>query len=151
MENHRHTHRTHTIVLPFATVLRVVCVCVCVCVCVAYNIYKYICPNNLWYVPKLSHVSGCMHDVLYWLPAEQSISYRIASLVCRCLLGLSPVYFPDLCCPLLSAVSSRSFRSSQQGLILVSFARTSAKERGAFSVAAPRPGKSKLLKSIIIC
>src|SRR6218665_51536 len=57
-------------------------------------------------------------EQVYWLPAEQRISYRIASLVWRCLVGLAPVYLRELCCPPLSAMSSRSLRSSQQGLLL---------------------------------
>ena len=40
-------------------------------------------------------------------------------------------------CPLLSAMSSRSLRSSEQGLLLVSFARTSTKQSRAFSVVGP--------------
>src|SRR6218665_1926507 len=43
-------------------------------------------------IPKFGHVSQYMLDVLHWLPAEQRISYRIASLVWRCLVGLAPVY-----------------------------------------------------------
>ena len=39
-------------------------------------------------IPKFGHVSKYKLDVLRWLPAEQRISYRIASLVWRCLLGL---------------------------------------------------------------
>src|SRR6218665_1100440 len=54
-----------------------------------------------------------MLDVLYWLPAEQRISYRIVSMVWRCLLGLAPLYLRELYCPLHSAMSSRSLRSSQ--------------------------------------
>src|SRR6218665_1104764 len=75
-----------------------------------------------------------MLDSLRWLPAEQRISYRIASFVWRCLLGLAPLYLRELCCPLLSAMSSRSLRSSQQGFLLVPFARTSTKQSRAFSV-----------------
>ena len=30
-------------------------------------------------IPKYGHVSKYMLDVLHWLPAEQRISYRIAS------------------------------------------------------------------------
>src|SRR6218665_1509579 len=37
-------------------------------------------------IPKFGHVSQYMLDVLYWLTAEQRISYRIASLVWRCLV-----------------------------------------------------------------
>ena len=88
---------------------------------------------------KFGHVSKYMLDVLHWLPAEQRISYRIASLVWRCLLGLGPVYLRELCCPLLSAtcMSSRSLRSSQQSLLLVPFAHTSTKQSRAFSVVDP--------------
>ena len=42
-----------------------------------------------------------------------------------------------LCCPPLSAMSSRSLRSFQQGLLLVPFARTSTKQIRAFSVVGP--------------
>src|SRR6218665_3867253 len=78
-----------------------------------------------------------MLDVLHWLPAEQRISYRIASRVWRCLLGLASVYLRELCCPPLRAMSSRSLRFSQQGLLLVPFARTSTKQIRAFSVVGP--------------
>src|SRR6218665_182518 len=56
--------------------------------------------------PTDGHVSQYMLDVLHWLPAEQRISYRIASLVWHCLVGLAPVYLRELCCPPLSAMSS---------------------------------------------
>src|SRR6218665_2569964 len=88
-------------------------------------------------IPKFGHVSQYMLDVLHWLPAEQRISYRIASLVWRFLVGFAPVYLRELCCPPLSAMSSRSRRSSQQGLLLVPFARTSTKQIRAFSVVGP--------------
>src|SRR6218665_3491260 len=80
----------------------------------------------------------CLHThiVLRWLPAEQRISYRTASMVWRCLLGLAPLYLRELCCPLHTAMSSRSLRSSQQGF-LVPFARTSTKQSRAFSVVGP--------------
>src|SRR6218665_2281814 len=87
-------------------------------------------------VPKFSHVSRYMHDVLHWLPAEQRISYRIASLVWHCLLGLAPVYLHELFCPLLSSMSLRLLISSQQGL-LVPFASTSARQNRTFSMVGP--------------
>src|SRR6218665_3358244 len=64
-------------------------------------------------------------------------NYRIVSMVWRCLLGLAPLYLRELCCPLQSAMSSRSLRSSQQGLLQVPFARTSAKQSRAFTVVGP--------------
>src|SRR6218665_2226273 len=88
-------------------------------------------------IPKFVHVSQYMLNVLHWLPAEQRISYRIASLVWRCLVGLAPVYLRELCCPPLSAMSLRSLLSSQQGLLLVPFVRTSSKQIRAFSMVGP--------------
>ena len=40
-------------------------------------------------ISKFGHVSRYMHDVLHWLPAEQRISDRIASLVWHCLAYLA--------------------------------------------------------------
>src|SRR6218665_2181795 len=88
-------------------------------------------------IPKFGHVSQYMLDVLHWLSAEQRISYRIASLVRRCLVGLASVYLRELCCRPLSAMSSRSLRSSQQGLLLVPLDRKSTKQTRAFSVVGP--------------
>ena len=88
-------------------------------------------------IPIFGHVSKYMLDVLRWLPAEQWIPYRIASLVWRCLLDLAPPYLREPCCPLLSAMSSQSLRSYQQGILLVAFARTSTKQSRAFSVVDP--------------
>ena len=88
-------------------------------------------------IPKFGHVSKYMLDVLRWVPVEQRISYRIASLVWRCLLGLAPLYLRELYCPLHSAMSSRLLRSSQQGLLLVPFARSSTKQIPAFFVVGP--------------
>src|SRR6218665_3330113 len=75
-----------------------------------------------------------MFSNLHWLPADQSISYRIASLVWRCILGLAHFYLIELCCPLLSSLS---LRSSQQGLLLTLFARTSTNQSRAFSLVGP--------------
>src|SRR6218665_803068 len=98
-------------------------------------------------LPKFGHVSKCTLDVLHWIPAEQRISYRIASMVWRCLLGLASVYLRELCCPLLSAMSSRSLRSSQQGLLLVPVARRLPPLSRAvlFPWWVPRSGMGSLL------
>ena len=50
-------------------------------------------------IPTFGHVSQYMLDVLRWLPAEQRISFRIALLIWRCLVGLAPFYLRELCCP----------------------------------------------------
>src|SRR6218665_652799 len=43
-------------------------------------------------VKKFDHISHYMRDVLHWPPFLQRISYRIASLVWRCLSGWAPSY-----------------------------------------------------------
>src|SRR6218665_1482326 len=53
------------------------------------------------------------------------------------ILDLAPLYLRELCCPLHSAMNSRSLCTSQQGLLLVPFARTSAQQSRAFSVVCP--------------
>ena len=50
------------------------------------------------------HVSHYMRDVFHWLPYPQRISYRIASLVWRCLSGWAPSYLRELCRPLLTVI-----------------------------------------------
>src|SRR6218665_2736998 len=89
--------------------------------------------------------SKYMLDVLHRFPAEQRISYRIASLVWRCLFGLAPLYLSELCCPLLSAMSSRSLRSSQQGLLLVHFLIPPLSTAVLFPWWVPRSGMGSLL------
>src|SRR6218665_2177851 len=51
---------------------------------------------------KFDHTSQYMRDVLHWLPFPLRISYRIASLVWRCLAGWAPSYLHELCRPLSS-------------------------------------------------
>ena len=89
------------------------------------------------HISKYEPVSGYMLTVLHWLPPEQRITYRLAALIWRCLLGLAPVYLRELCCTTLSAGGSRSLRSSEQGLLQVPFARTSIRQNRAFSVLGP--------------
>src|SRR6218665_4219107 len=74
--------------------------------------------------PKFGHVSSYMLDVLHWLPFQQTISYRIISLVWRSLLGLAPAYLRDLCHTTMEIPGRRSLRSTEQGLLLVPFAHT---------------------------
>ena len=88
-------------------------------------------------IPKFSHISSYMRDVLHWLPLKQRIEYRISTLVWRCMLGLAPAYLCELCSPTLSSHPFRSLRSTEQSLLSVPFARTSTMQSRAFSVVGP--------------
>ena len=89
------------------------------------------------HIPKYAPVSAYMRDVLHWLPASQRISYRIAALVWRCLTGSAPSYLYDLCRPVSDLASRRALRSSTKGELLVPRARSSVRQRRAFSVVGP--------------
>ena len=82
-------------------------------------------------IPKFGCVSAYMRDVLHWLSVAQRISYRVAALVSRCILGCAPSYLSDLCRPVSDAVARRALRSATTGQLLV------AMKRRAFSVAGP--------------
>src|SRR6218665_47709 len=65
-----------------------------------------------------------MQDVLQWLPFQQRISYRIASLVWRCLSGWTHSYLRALCRPLFSCAGRRTLGSSVQGNLVIPFTRS---------------------------
>src|SRR6218665_970005 len=84
---------------------------------------------------KFDHISVYMGVVFYWPPFPQRISYRIASLVWRCLSGWAPSYL--LCRPLSSCAGRRTLRSSVHGNLLVPFARSATMQTRSFSVVGP--------------
>ena len=81
------------------------------------------------------HVSSYMLDVLAPLaPLQQRISYWIIALVQWSLLGLAVAYLWDLCCITLGVLDRRSFRSTEQGALIIPFARTTTKQNRVFSL-----------------
>jgi len=91
------------------------------------------------HIPKYAPVSAYMRDVLYWLPASQRISYRIAAQVCLAVShGYSALsYLSDLCRPVSDFASHRALRSSTKGELLVLWTRFLVRQRIAFSVVGP--------------
>src|SRR5688572_7825368 len=87
-------------------------------------------------IPKFAPVSAYMRDVLHWLSVAQRISYRVAALVSRCILGCAPSYLSDLCRPVSDVVARRALRSATTGQLLVPRPRLAAMQRRAFSVAS---------------
>src|SRR6218665_1503194 len=85
-------------------------------------------------IPKYGSISAYMHDMLHWLPIAQRISYRIAILVWRCLLGSAPSYLCELCRPVSGLTGRRALRSSATGQLLVPGAKTATRQRRAFSI-----------------
>ena len=88
-------------------------------------------------IPKYAPVSAYMRDVLHWLPVSQRISYRVAALVWRCLTDCAPSYLSILCRPVSDLAARRALRSTTTGELLVPRARTSTRQRRAFSSVGP--------------
>src|SRR6218665_940149 len=86
---------------------------------------------------KFDHISHYMRDVLHWLPFPQCISYRIASLVWRCLSGWAPSCLRELFRPLSSCEGRHTLRSSAHGNLVVPFARSATMQTHSFSVVGP--------------
>ena len=78
-----------------------------------------------------------MRDVLRWLPVSQRISYRVAAVVSRCVLGCAPSYLRDLCRPVSDVAARRVLRSATKGMLLVPRARLAIGQRRPFSVVGP--------------
>jgi|SRR6218665_204135 len=73
-------------------------------------------------------------DRLHWLSIAQRISYRIAVLVWRCLLGSASAYFCELCGLVSGLPGWRALRSSDSGQLSVLRATTATRQRFAFSI-----------------
>src|SRR6218665_3458582 len=86
---------------------------------------------------KFDHISHYMRDVLHWLQFPQRISYRIASLVWRCLSGWAPSYLRELCRPLSSCAGRRALQSSAHGYLVAPFASSATMQTRSFSVVGP--------------
>src|SRR6218665_2376241 len=81
------------------------------------------------------YVTGCILDVLRWLPVRQRAEYRVASLVWRGQFGIAPIYlivsiFVGYCEWLLPTLCGK-------GVLSVPFARTTLMQARAFCVNGP--------------
>ncbi len=64
-------------------------------------------------IGKYSHITPVMRDTLHWLPIEQRIIFKIATLAFDCVRKTCPAYFSGIC-TLLTEVEGRSnLRSAQ--------------------------------------
>ena len=46
---------------------------------------------------RRDHITPVLRDELYWLPIEQRIDFKIATLVFKCLNDIAPSYLYDIC------------------------------------------------------
>ena len=88
-------------------------------------------------VGKYSHITPVMRDTLHWLPIEQRITFKIATLAFDCVRKTCPAYFSGICSPLTGIGGRSHLRSAQRGDVMVPRSRTAALGPRSFRVAAP--------------
>lgn len=66
-------------------------------------------------VGKFNHITPVLRDTLHWLPVEQRITFKIATLAFDCVRGTCPAYFHGICNPLVKIDGRSNLRSAQRG------------------------------------
>src|SRR6218665_2714793 len=84
-------------------------------------------------VPRFCHITDYMRDVLHWLPVQQRIHYRIASIVWHCVLVNAPAYLLELF--ILSWLSARP----SNGDSVMPLARTATRQKRVRVRVNPNP------------
>jgi hypothetical protein len=85
---------------------------------------------------KFDHVSPILRD-LHWLPVRQRITFKVATLVFKCLHGGAPSYLSEYACvPVSSIAGRRHLRSADMNFLYVPPTRTAVGAR-SFAVSGP--------------
>ena len=88
-------------------------------------------------VGKYSHITPVMRDTLHWLPIEQRILFKIATLAFDCIRKTCPAYFSGICIPLTEIGGRSNLRAAQRGDVMVPRTKTAALGPRSLRVAAP--------------
>ena len=89
-------------------------------------------------ISKRSHVTSIMRDDLHWLKISHRISFKICTLVYRCLNGEAPAYLAKYCIPLVNCQNrSARNRSAACGNLVIPRSRTKTYGPRSFRVAGP--------------
>jgi hypothetical protein len=85
---------------------------------------------------KYDHITPVLRD-LHWLPVRQRITFKIATLMYRCLNGLAPAYLMGDCITISSMPGRRQLRSSTSGQLYIPRTRTMTFGPRSFKVSGP--------------
>ena len=85
---------------------------------------------------KYDHITPIMMD-LHWLPIRRRVTFKVATLVYKCLHGCAPVYLADDCVAVLSIPGRRYLRSAAHLKLTVPRTRTMTSGPRAFLVCGP--------------
>ena len=85
---------------------------------------------------KYDHITPIMMD-LHWLPIRRRVTFKVATLVYKCLHGCAPVYLADDCVAVSSIAGRRFLRSAAHLELTVPRTRTITSGPRAFPVCGP--------------
>ena len=77
------------------------------------------------------------HD-LHWLPIHQRITYKLCTIVYKCLHGVAPSYLTEMSVPVAANTGRRCLRSAARGELMVPRTRTITYGSRSFAVSGPR-------------
>jgi len=83
-------------------------------------------------------ITPTLRDALHWLPVSQRITFRIVLMTYNCIHGRSPVYFRDICSPIVSVPFRSRLRFADNDDMIVPRSRTARYGPRSFHVAAPQ-------------
>ena len=89
-------------------------------------------------VRRNDHITPTLRDTLHWLPVSQRITFKIALMTYDFIHGRSPVYFRDICSPIVSVPFRSRLRSADNDDMIVPRTRTARYGPRSFRVAAPQ-------------
>jgi len=78
-----------------------------------------------------------LHDELHWLNVPQRVTFKLSTIVYKCLHDLTPKYLADFCALVAEVAGRRQLRSISQGLLDFPRFNMSNYGRRAFSFADP--------------
>jgi len=73
---------------------------------------------------KFDHITPTLRDDLQWLPVLQRITYKLCTIVYKCLHQSAPQYLQELCVPVTNSASRRHLHSAARGDLQVLATRT---------------------------
>jgi len=88
-------------------------------------------------LPRFTHISTYMTEVLHWLPIASCIIFKILLLVSKSQLGLAPSYLTGFMHKKMSSTSARHLRSTDRLDPFVPRVRTALAQCRAFAVTGP--------------
>jgi len=83
---------------------------------------------------RTEHITPILRS-LHWLPIRQRVTYKMATLVHKCINGRAPEYLAEFCHP--SVDRRPGMRSAESGKLYVPRTQTSFGDR-SFAIAGPR-------------